>query len=37
MGGGPLSASGLRLQKSFDVPLIVAVNAAVTAALEASK
>ncbi|WP_205124458.1 aspartate/glutamate racemase family protein [Tsukamurella sputi] len=34
MGGGPLSASGLRLQKSFDVPLIVAVNAAVEAALQ---
>ena len=27
MGSGPLSASALRLQSQFDVPLVVAVNA----------
>lgn len=32
MGGGPLSASGLRIAPQFDVPLVVAVNAAVDAA-----
>ncbi|WP_205619082.1 aspartate/glutamate racemase family protein [Halomonas halocynthiae] len=35
MGGGPLSASALRLQPQFDVPLLVAVNAATRAALKA--
>ncbi|SFT41332.1 aspartate/glutamate racemase family protein [Halomonas saccharevitans] len=35
MGGGPLSASALRLQHRFDVPLVVAVNAAARAAVEA--
>ena len=35
MGGGPLSASALRLQPQFDVPLIVAVNAAARAAVKA--
>jgi Asp/Glu/hydantoin racemase len=35
MGGGPLSASALRLQPQFDVPLVVAVNAAARAAVEA--
>ncbi|NMD57588.1 hydantoin racemase [Tsukamurella conjunctivitidis] len=34
MGGGPLSASALRLQPQFDVPLVVAVNAAVASALK---
>lgn len=33
MGGGPLSASAIRLQPQFDVPLVVAVNAAARAAL----
>lgn len=33
MGGGPLSASALRLQSQFDVPLLVAVKAATHAAL----
>ncbi|NHH99406.1 MULTISPECIES: aspartate/glutamate racemase family protein [Oceanimonas] len=35
MGGGPLSASALRLQPHFDVPLVVAVNAAARAAVAA--
>jgi allantoin racemase len=35
MGGGPLSASAFRLQPDFDVPLVVAVNAAARAAVEA--
>ena len=35
MGGGPLSASALRLQPQFDVPLVVAVNAAARAAVKA--
>lgn len=35
MGGGPLSASAVRLQPQFDVPLLVAVNAAARAALSA--
>lgn len=33
MGGGPLSASALRLQPQFDQPLVVAVNAAARAAM----
>ena len=33
MGGGPLSASALRLQPQFDQPLVVAVNAAARAAI----
>lgn len=37
MGGGPLSAAGLRLQPGFDAPLVVAVNAAARAALAASE
>jgi len=37
MGGGPLSASAIRLQPLFEVPLVVAVNAAARAALEATK
>ena len=35
MGGGPLSASAIRLQPQFDAPLVVAVNAASRAAVEA--
>ena len=35
MGGGPLSASALRLQSQFDVPLVVAVNAAARSAVKA--
>lgn len=35
MGGGPLSASALRLQAQFDVPLVVAVHAAARAAVNA--
>lgn len=35
MGGGPLSASALRLQPQFEVPLVVAVNAAARAAIKA--
>ncbi|MGB6007393.1 aspartate/glutamate racemase family protein [Castellaniella sp.] len=35
MGGGPLSASAVRLQPQFDVPLIVAVSAAARAAAAA--
>jgi Asp/Glu/hydantoin racemase len=35
MGGGPLSASALRLQPQFDAPLVVAVNAAARAAVKA--
>ena len=35
MGGGPLSASAFRLQPQFDVPLVVAVNAAARAAVKA--
>ncbi|MEO8409351.1 MAG: aspartate/glutamate racemase family protein [Propionivibrio sp.] len=35
MGGGPLSASALRLQPQFEVPLVVAVNAAARAAVKA--
>jgi Asp/Glu/hydantoin racemase len=34
MGGGPLSAPALRLQPRFDVPLVVAVNAAARAAVK---
>ncbi|WP_371820795.1 aspartate/glutamate racemase family protein [Tsukamurella sp. PLM1] len=34
MGGGPLSPSALRLQPQFDVPLVVAVNAAIRSALK---
>ncbi|HET9067111.1 MAG TPA: aspartate/glutamate racemase family protein [Amaricoccus sp.] len=37
MGGGPLSASAIRLQPLFEVPLVVAVNAAARAALEAAQ
>lgn len=33
MGGGPLSASALRLQANFNIPLLVAVNAAARAAV----
>ncbi|UXU76328.1 MULTISPECIES: aspartate/glutamate racemase family protein [unclassified Paracoccus (in: a-proteobacteria)] len=33
MGGGPLSASAIRLQPQFDQPLVVAVTAAARAAL----
>lgn len=35
MGGGPLSASAVRLQPQFDVPLVVAVSAAARAAAKA--
>ena len=35
MGGGPLSASAVRLQPQFDVPLVVAVSAAARAAVRA--
>ncbi|WP_344965427.1 aspartate/glutamate racemase family protein [Oceanisphaera sediminis] len=35
MGGGPLSAAALRLQPQFEVPLLVAVNAAARAAVRA--
>ncbi|ALM54755.1 hydantoin racemase [Halomonas huangheensis] len=35
MGGGPLSASAFRLQPRFEVPLVVAVNAAARAAVAA--
>lgn len=35
MGGGPLSASAVRLQPRFEVPLLVAVNAAARAAMAA--
>ena len=35
MGGGPLSMSGLRIQKQFDIPIVVAVPAAVRAAIKA--
>ncbi len=35
MGGGPLSASAVRLQPQFDIPLVVAVNAAARAAVKA--
>ena len=35
MGGGPLSASAMRLQSKFDVPLVVAVHAAARAAVKA--
>ncbi len=35
MGGGPLSASALRLQPRFEVPLVVAVSAAARAAVAA--
>lgn len=34
MGGGPLSASAIRLQPQFDVPLVVAVSAAARAAIK---
>lgn len=37
MGGGPLSAAGQRLQSSFEVPLVVPVQAAMAAALRASR
>ncbi|WP_417605660.1 aspartate/glutamate racemase family protein [Oceanimonas baumannii] len=33
MGGGPLSASAIRLQPKFEVPLLVAVNAAARSAI----
>lgn len=35
MGGGPLSAAAIRLQPQFEVPLLVAVNAAARAAVKA--
>lgn len=35
MGGGPLSASAMRLQPAFDIPLLVAVKAAARAAVDA--
>ena len=35
MGGGPLSAAAIRLQPQFEVPLLVAVTAAVRAAVRA--
>ena len=35
IGGGPLTASALRLQPQFDVPLVVPVIAAAQAAAEA--
>lgn len=35
MGGGPLSASAIRLQPQFDTPLVVAVSAAARAAAAA--
>ncbi|MFP2768938.1 aspartate/glutamate racemase family protein [Oceanisphaera sp. KMM 10153] len=35
MGGGPLSAAAIRLQPQFGVPLLVAVNAAARAAVNA--
>jgi allantoin racemase len=35
MGGGPLSAAAIRLQPQFEVPLLVAVNAAARAAVNA--
>ncbi|WP_104491273.1 aspartate/glutamate racemase family protein [Paracoccus denitrificans] len=34
MGGGPLSASAIRLQRQFEQPLVVAVNAAARAAAQ---
>ena len=34
MGGGPLSASAIRLQPQFEVPLVVAVSAAARAAVK---
>lgn len=34
MGGGPLSASAIRLQPQFDIPLVVAVTAAARAAVK---
>lgn len=34
MGGGPLSASAIRLQPQFNVPLVVAVSAAARAAVK---
>jgi len=37
MGGGPLSASAIRLQPQFEVPLVVAVNAAARAALQSAQ
>lgn len=37
MGGDPLSASAVRLQPEFDVPLVVAVSAAARAATEAAQ
>lgn len=35
MGGGPLSASAVRLQPQFEVPMLIAVNAATRAAVNA--
>lgn len=35
MGGGPLSEPGLRIEDQFEEPLVVAVNAAAAAALDA--
>ena len=35
IGGGPLTASALRLQPRFDIPLVVPVIAAAQAAAEA--
>jgi allantoin racemase len=37
MGGGPLSASAVRLQPEFEVPLVVAVSAAARAAAAAAQ
>ena len=34
MGGGPLSASAIRLQSQFNIPLVVAVSAAARAAVK---
>lgn len=36
MGGGPLSASAVRLQPKFEAPLVVAVTAAASAAVKAA-
>jgi allantoin racemase len=35
--GGPLSASAVRLQSQFEVPLVVAVSAAARAAAKAAE
>ena len=37
IGGGPLTASALRLQPQFDIPLVVPVIAAAQAAVEAAR